>query len=58
MLPGVALAAVSTIGFLGFLIGPPLIGFIAGASSLRWSFTVIAVIGLSTAVLASKIKIG
>ena len=58
MLPGVALAAVSTIGFLGFLIGPPLIGFIAGASSLRWSFTVIALIGLGTTVLASKVKIG
>ncbi|MFK5143421.1 MFS transporter, partial [Klebsiella pneumoniae] len=26
---GMALAAVSSIGFLGFLIGPPLIGFIA-----------------------------
>ncbi|MEP7107235.1 MAG: MFS transporter [Ferruginibacter sp.] len=58
MLPGIALTAVSTIGFLGFLIGPPLIGFIAGASSLRWSFTVIALIGLSTAVLATKVKIG
>src|SRR5690606_10043229 len=31
--PGVALAAVSTLGFLGFLIGPPLIGLVAGASS-------------------------
>ncbi|MEP7144140.1 MAG: MFS transporter [Ferruginibacter sp.] len=58
MLPGVALAAVSTIGFLGFLIGPPLIGFIAGASSLRLSFTVIALIGLATAIVAGKVKIG
>lgn len=58
LLPGVALAAVSTIGFLGFLVGPPLIGFIAGASSLRWSFTVIALIGLSTAIIAGKVKIG
>ncbi|MEJ7586416.1 MAG: MFS transporter [Ferruginibacter sp.] len=58
MQPGVALAAVSTIGFLGFLIGPPLIGFIAGASRLLLSFTVIAGIGLGTAVLASKVKIG
>lgn len=58
LLPGVALAAVSTIGFLGFLIGPPLIGFIAEASSLRWSFTLIALIGLATAILAGKVKIG
>lgn len=57
MAPGVALAAVSTIGFLGFLAGPPLIGFIAGASDLRWSFTVIAFIGLGTAILARKVKI-
>ncbi|MCW3090969.1 MAG: major facilitator superfamily [Ferruginibacter sp.] len=56
MLPGVALAAVSTIGFLGFLVGPPLIGLIAGASSLRWSFTVIAITGLLTTILAGKVK--
>lgn len=54
--PGVALAAVSTIGFLGFLIGPPVIGFIAEAFSLRWSFTLIALLGLGTTVLASMIR--
>ncbi len=55
---GMALAAVSTIGFLGFLLGPPLIGFIAEMAGLRWSFTVIALIGLSTTVLATAVKIG
>ena len=54
--PGVAVAAVSTIGFLGFLLGPPLIGFIAQASSLRWSFTVIAMIGLCTTFLAPRLR--
>ena len=54
--PGVALAAVSSIGFLGFLVGPPVIGFIAQASSLRWSFSLIALLGLSTTILATKIK--
>ncbi|MEO6718840.1 MAG: MFS transporter, partial [Ferruginibacter sp.] len=58
MLPGVALAAVSSLGFLGFLVGPPLIGFIAQAAGLRLSFTVIAFIGLATTILASKVKIG
>lgn len=58
MSPGVALAAVSTIGFLGFLVGPPLIGFIAELAGLRLSFTVIAMIGLGTTILASKVKIG
>lgn len=56
MSPGVALAAVSTIGFLGFLIGPPTIGFIAQAASLRWSFTLIAILGFGTTLLASQTK--
>ena len=56
MQPGLALAAVSSISFLGFLIGPPLIGFVAEAAGLRLSFAVIAVIGMLPAILASKIK--
>ncbi len=52
-----ALAAVSTIGFLGFLIGPPLIGFIAQAISLRWSFMLIGVLGFGTALLAGKLML-
>ncbi|HVS96128.1 MAG TPA: MFS transporter [Puia sp.] len=53
--PGVALAAVSTIGYLGFLFGPPFIGFIAQASGLRVSLGLIAVLGSVVALLASKI---
>ncbi|RZK15843.1 MAG: MFS transporter [Hymenobacter sp.] len=49
---GVALAAVSTVGFAGFLLGPPLIGLVAGATSLRVSFAIIAVMGLAVAALA------
>jgi len=56
MAPGVAIAAVSSIGFVGFLIGPPFIGFIAQAVSLRLSFTLIAVLGLGTTVMASVVK--
>jgi MFS family permease len=55
--PGVALAAVSTIGYMGFLAGPPLIGFIAQASSLRWSFALIALLGFTTTIIASITKI-
>ncbi|WP_291908199.1 MFS transporter [Chitinophaga sp. CB10] len=57
MSPGMALATVSTIGYLGFLCGPPLIGFVAQVSSLSVSFTMIAVMGALIAVLASRIKI-
>lgn len=54
--PGMALAAVSTIGYLGFLVGPPLIGFVAEASSLSISFSIIAVMGTCIAVMGSKVK--
>jgi MFS family permease len=54
--PGIAIAAVSTVGFLGFLLGPPVIGFIAEAMNLRWSFALIAILGFGTTLLASKIK--
>jgi len=56
MSPGVAIAAVSTIGYLGFLFGPPFIGFIAQATNLRISFGLIAVMGTLIAVIASKIN--
>ena len=54
--PGAALAAISTIGFIGFLLGPPLIGTIAEYSSLRWSFALIAILGFSITVLANRMK--
>ncbi|MEO5979873.1 MAG: MFS transporter [Chryseolinea sp.] len=54
---GMALAAVSTISFFGFLIGPPLIGFIAEAASLRYSFAVIAVLGLCVTLFASRARL-
>jgi MFS family permease len=54
--PSVALATVSSIGFIGFLIGPPIIGFIAEILSLRWSFTFIAILGLGTTLLSSKME--
>jgi MFS family permease len=57
MSPGVALAAVSTIGFIGFLVGPPVIGFIAGAASLRLSFTLIAAMGISVVVVSTKARL-
>lgn len=54
--PGVALTAVTSIGFLGFLIGPPLIGVVAGMAGLRTSFSIITVIGLSVTLIASLSK--
>jgi MFS family permease len=56
MLPGVALAAVSTIGFIGFLFGPPIIGFIAGLATLRGSFVFIALMGTCVIILSTRAK--
>ena len=56
--PGIALAAVSTIGYLGFLFGPPFIGFIAQAFSLRVSLGLIAVLGSLIVLMASRTKFG
>jgi MFS family permease len=54
--PGVALAAVSTIGYLGFLFGPPCIGFIAQLFSLRVSLGLIALLGSAIVVIAAKTR--
>ena len=56
MATGAAIASVSSIGFLGFLMGPPLIGFIAQAFSLRLSFTLIALLGLVMVVMSGRIN--
>ena len=57
MSAGVALTAVSTIGFIGFLVGPPVIGFIAGLATLRASFILVALMGISVVVLSTRAKL-
>jgi MFS family permease len=54
--PSIAIAAVSSIGFIGNLVGPPIIGFIAGVSSLKISFIFLSVFGIVIAVLAMMHK--
>ncbi|PZR26964.1 MAG: MFS transporter [Citrobacter freundii] len=54
--PGIALASVSSISFFGFLMGPPVIGYIAQISSLRYSFAVIGLLGFGIAILVSRLK--
>lgn len=53
---GIALATVSSVSFLGFLMGPPLIGYISEMFGLRYSFAIIGVFGLGIALLVSRIK--
>jgi MFS family permease len=49
---GVAVAAVSTIGWFGFLAGPPAIGFAAGAVGLRGALGLVVVATVLLALLA------
>lgn len=56
MSSGVAIAAVSTIGYLGFLIGPPLIGFLSSAIGLRHTYFFIAGLALVMGVLIGRIR--
>ena len=54
--PGIALATVSSVSFLGFLMGPPLIGNISQIAGLRYSFAVIGLFGMGISLLVSRIK--
>ena len=53
---GIALATVASVSFLGFLMGPPLIGYISELAGLRYSFSVIGIFGLGITLLVSRIK--
>ncbi len=53
---GSALASISTVGYLGFLIVPPMIGFISQIASLRWAFLIMACVGTAVVWMVSKIK--
>jgi MFS family permease len=53
----IALTVVSSISFLGFLLGPPCIGYVAELTNLKYSFAIIGVFGLLISMLVSKLKI-
>jgi MFS family permease len=53
---GIALATVASVSFLGFLMGPPLIGYISEIAGLRYSFAVIGIFGMGISLLVSRIK--
>ena len=54
--PGEALTIVSSVSFLGFLMGPPVIGHIAQNFGLQFSFAFIGVFGVLIAFMVSKIR--
>lgn len=54
--PGIAIAMVSSVSYLGFLMGPPLIGYISALSSLQYSYAVIGIFGLLVSLIVGKIR--
>ena len=55
--PSLALTIVSSVSFLGFLLGPPVIGYIASVTNLRYSYSLIGILGICIIILASRIGI-
>ncbi len=54
--PGQAIASVATLGYGGLLIGPPLIGLLAGILSLRLAFAVLLPLAVVIVVLAGALR--
>lgn len=52
-----ALTVVSSISFLGFLMGPPIIGYISDVTNLRYSYALIGLFGICIVVLASVVSV-
>ena len=50
--PAQGIATVATIGYGGFLVGPPMIGFVAGASGLGVGLLVVSLLLLLVVALA------
>lgn len=52
----ISLATVSSIGFSGFLVGPPVIGYIAHGIGLRPALMILTLMGAVIFVLSKKVK--
>ncbi len=57
MSPSAALAAIASISYLGFLLGPPLIGYISEILNLRISYALIAVFGVMISIMVTRLKV-
>jgi MFS family permease len=54
--PAAAISTVSTIGYLGFLAGPPIVGTVASVSGLRIGLGVVVVLALVIAACAGAVR--
>jgi hypothetical protein len=58
MSEGAGVATVSGLGYLGFLVGPPAIGFVSEMTSLRGGLGVLVVLSIAAAVMVSVVDRG
>lgn len=52
-----AIAAIASISYLGFLLGPPLIGYISEILNLRISYAFVAIFGLMITAMVTRLKV-
>jgi MFS family permease len=52
---GAAIAAASSVGYLGFLVGPPVVGSLAGVVGLRIALTLVVVAGAVISLSAGRV---
>ena len=55
-LRGGALSTVTTVGYLGFLVGPPVVGWISGATTLRTGLACLAIVSLTLAIFGRRLN--
>jgi MFS family permease len=53
---GPSITSISTIGYMGFLTGPPLVGFLSQSINMRFSFIVVIVSTISIYILSARVK--
>jgi MFS family permease len=54
--PGVGLAMVTTVGYSGFLLGPPILGFISDALNLRFALVLVAALFIIMTILGVRYR--
>lgn len=56
--PGGGIAAISSLGYIGFMVGPPAIGFLADQFGLTLGLGLVAILCLLFAILSGGISVG
>ena len=55
---GSALAAVTTVAYTGFLVGPPFIGFLAELTDLGYALYLVVALSAAVIIFAGAVNIG